>query len=360
MFSFSGFVLADTCERCASAHDNGGIAARIAEWTRRLGRQRSCAGPRVMTRPRLVNRRAFVADALRMCCGAAGAQWSLRAIAMDPKLRVLRELSRSTLRIGVVCTAQTSHGSSNTLLEGIQLGTDEAARAAALLGGLIEMIGTRTTADEAAAMLERDAPAVLVSDVNESETAKLAAQASRLGIVLMNVGATADSLRNAHCARLVFHIVASDAMRADAERMWSSKNAGMKSSHITEWDARLDRFGAAQLNARFASRFSHPMDARAWAGWFAVKVAWEASQRSRSVDGAAIATYLDRPETQFDGQKGVPLSFRSWDHQLRQPLYAVTAEATAEPSPIPAGPSTSARASLDALGTSAEASTCRW
>ena len=55
----------------------------------------------------------------------------------------------------------------------------------------------------------------------------------------------------------------------------------------------------------------------------AVKIAWETSLRAGSTDPAALLTFLEKESTQFDGHKGAPLSFRAWDHQLRQPLYAV-------------------------------------
>jgi ABC transporter substrate binding protein (PQQ-dependent alcohol dehydrogenase system) len=132
---------------------------------------------------------------------------------------------------------------------------------------------------------------------------------------------------------------------------------------IELWDSRLERFGASQLNDRFAARFAEPMSSAAWAGWFAVKVAWEASQRAGAVDGAAIAAYLERDTSSFDGQKGVPLSFRRWDHQLRQPLYvrksaAPHASRTDAATPVPDG--APSRESLDSLGTTREMTSCRW
>ena len=65
------------------------------------------------------------------------------------------------------------------------------------------------------------------------------------------------------------------------------------------------------------------MDGSAWAGWVAVKIAAEAALRARSVRPTALLAYLESQSTSFDGHKGWPLSFRSTDHQLRQPLYVV-------------------------------------
>jgi ABC transporter substrate binding protein (PQQ-dependent alcohol dehydrogenase system) len=95
---------------------------------------------------------------------------------------------------------------------------------------------------------------------------------------------------------------------------------------IELWHGSLERYGGSQLNDRFRARFKRPMTSDAWAGWVAVKIGWETSLRAQSVDSKRLFAVLDNEATQFDGHKGVPLSFRSWDHQLRQPLYAVDGE----------------------------------
>ena len=254
---------------------------------------------------------------------------------------------------------------------GTDLGLDEAARAALLLGGAAAIVARASTTADARALLDRERPAVLICSADDDETAELGAEATRRGVILLNARATDDALRNARCARLAFHVAASDAMRADAKHLWSARQGAGSAPTADDpelWDARLEKFGAAQLNARFQSRFNRPMDSDAWAGWFAVKVAWESSQRARSVEPAAMAAYLERETTQFDGQKGVPLSFRRWDHQLRQPLYVSAAassgltqsERESEPMPIPAPDAAPARTALDALGTGEETSSCRW
>ncbi len=89
----------------------------------------------------------------------------------------------------------------------------------------------------------------------------------------------------------------------------------------TLWYYERKPFGAGSLSGRYLDRFGLPMDAPAWAGWVALKILWEASLRARSSDPAALAAFLVSDHAEFDGHKGVPLSFRPWDHQLRQPLY---------------------------------------
>lgn len=250
---------------------------------------------------------------------------------------------------------------------GVELGVDEAAQTAKLLGRDVSLAGRAATMNEAHKLLAMNPMAAIICAASTEETAELAAAATRHGVLLVNVLSTDDALRNDECARMAFHVCASDAMRSDALHLWKAKHTS--SGDPRAWDARLDRFGAAQLNARYRARFSRPMDSNAWAGWFAVKVVWEASQRARAVDGATMTRYLEGDTAQFDGHKGVPLSFRRWDHQLRQPLYVVpttsgahanAAAAAVAPMTVPATTEGSTREALDALGTREEASTCRW
>ena len=89
------------------------------------------------------------------------------------------------------------------------------------------------------------------------------------------------------------------------------------------WEATLDAYGARELNARFDARWGRPMDPPAWAGYVAVKIAFEASLFAGATDGASIAAFLTSEQALFDVSKGIGMTFRPWDHQLRQSLYLV-------------------------------------
>jgi hypothetical protein len=340
---------------------------------------RSSVAP--MSDSRSIARRTFFQHAARVLGGAVAAQPWVPAIVWNPKLHRPMTLPRAgertgaALRIAVVTTRDgpsppTGGSSGATMDMGVHLGMDEAARAATLLGGTVSLLGPATNLRDALSLIAGRAAAVVICSASDNETAELGEAATEKAVLLLNARAGADALRNERCARLVFHIAPSDKMRDDARRLWSVEGdrGSTGAADVTAWDPHLERFGAAQLNARFEARFRRPMSSAAWAGWFAVKVAWEASQRARSTEARAIAQYLERDGTQFDGQKGVPLSFRRWDHQLRQPLYVSSSAGSADsthvasgtPSPIPAPDATPARAALDALGTTEEASACRW
>lgn len=106
----------------------------------------------------------------------------------------------------------------------------------------------------------------------------------------------------------------------------ASRNASARagSGHRAAlWEATLDAYGARELNARYRGRWNQPMDPTAWAGYEAVKMLFETVSRAGTFDGEKLVAYLERPQTSFDVHKGIGVSFRPWDHQLRQPLYLV-------------------------------------
>lgn len=141
--------------------------------------------------------------------------------------------------------------------------------------------------------------------------------------------------------------------------------AGIRAARVVAWHPALERFGAEQLNDRWRARFGgRGMDGSGWAGWMAAKALCDASLRARTTAPAALAASLGGPGAQIDGHKGTPLSFRPWDHQLRQPLYVVApgapgGEERTEDIPRRApGDETAARTLLDRLGDGPEVSPC--
>jgi hypothetical protein len=98
-----------------------------------------------------------------------------------------------------------------------------------------------------------------------------------------------------------------------------------------------------------------------WASWAAVKLVGEAVVRTGAAGPAGVRAFLELAPP-FDGHKGTALTFRRWDHQLRQPLYVIgprrREEVTERRGPFAVlgdlpGPD------LDALGTLAPESRCR-
>ncbi|MFG1319774.1 ABC transporter substrate-binding protein [Xanthobacter autotrophicus] len=86
------------------------------------------------------------------------------------------------------------------------------------------------------------------------------------------------------------------------------------------WHPAQDAYGSAQLQSRFlrsASRTMRPVDYQAWV---AARMIGEATTRTKSADPATLAKFMRTPDFSLAAFKGVPVSIRPWDQQLRQPL----------------------------------------
>jgi hypothetical protein len=246
------------------------------------------------------------------------------------------------VRIGVASPATMPHDHRF----GLDLGLDEARHAATLFGGSIIEVPIASSERIDGAL------SAIIGAEDEESSIVWTRGARQARTIYMNVGCPSDRLRKEACSRSAFHIAPSDAMARDA--LTAAKSAS--NTRAQSWDAALTRFGADTLNQRFLMRFHTPMTPGAWSAWFAVKATWESALRQKSGDAQQIAAFLGRETTQFDGHKGTPLSFRSWDHQLRQPLYVV---GDGPPKQIPDGTGDeSVRDALDRLGTSTRTSSC--
>jgi hypothetical protein len=139
----------------------------------------------------------------------------------------------------------------------------------------------------------------------------------------MNVLDDGDALR-ARCHRHVLHVApaASEKRRLITESGREPKPGNSNEDGVVSWHPTLTRFGADTLNKRYRARENAPMSSEAWAGWFAIKCAWEATLRSKASTADELVSYLERETTRFDGHKGSALYFDR-RHQLVQPLYIV-------------------------------------
>ena len=231
----------------------------------------------------------------------------VRSIAGAFLLAAVPSLQQEAFTLGIL-TNSPATGFDN----GLRLGWSEASRAAALFG---RKPMTIARAGDARGLIDASA-SVIVGARAYPEALKTARECRSHMIVYLNCGARADAFRE-ECNEYLFHIEASEVMYANA-----AKHA--PGSAIRLWDSSVEKYGAAQLNDRFRSTFNHAMDASAWCVWFAAKVVWESLLRMKGKAGTGIRDHLLSDSTQFDGHKGAPLSFRLHDHQLRQPLYAIS------------------------------------
>jgi ABC transporter substrate binding protein (PQQ-dependent alcohol dehydrogenase system) len=101
------------------------------------------------------------------------------------------------------------------------------------------------------------------------------------------------------------------------------------------WHWTWERNGAPQVNSRFDKKSGgRHMAGADWAAWIAVKMVVQSALRTRSADFAKQRAFIVGDGT-FDGDKGLAVSVRPWDHQVRQAIllaapYEVVAKAPIE------------------------------
>jgi ABC transporter substrate binding protein (PQQ-dependent alcohol dehydrogenase system) len=101
------------------------------------------------------------------------------------------------------------------------------------------------------------------------------------------------------------------------------------------WHWTWEHNGAPQVNSRFQKLTNgRRMESADWAAWIAVKMVVKAVQGTRTTEFAKLRDFILGGAT-FDGDKGLALSVRPWDNQLRQAVllaapYEVVASAPVE------------------------------
>ena len=197
---------------------------------------------------------------------------------------------RAPLRIALLHPPASGSAALAAALDGARLGIEEASHTYTLLGRALDAFETTDAGARACA---------LVTLIDEPALSTLPS------------GALAVDAR----ARFA----------CDAARSAFRIGVAETPEPVVLWHPSLERFGATQLNDRFARRFGRDMDEHAWAAWFALKVVAEAGLRAPSPGAAALAGWLDGSAARFDGHKGRPLWFDA-ERRLVQPIYRQLAD----------------------------------
>jgi ABC transporter substrate binding protein (PQQ-dependent alcohol dehydrogenase system) len=111
--------------------------------------------------------------------------------------------------------------------------------------------------------------------------------------------------------------------------------AGTQGLVPSAWARPHEQWGATQLQERFLHQAKRWMTDRDYAAWMAVRAVGEAATRSKSIDPAAIVSFMRGDRFELAAYKGARLSFRSWDGQLRQPILLADASSLVSVSPQP-------------------------
>ncbi|HKK96551.1 MAG TPA: ABC transporter substrate-binding protein, partial [Marivita sp.] len=132
--------------------------------------------------------------------------------------------------------------------------------------------------------------------------------------------------------------------------------AGSEGLRPMTWHRVVEQWGAAQLQSRFTELADRDMQSRDYAVWAAVRAIGEAVTRTGTADAMTLRDYVLSEDFELAGFKGRPLTFRSWNGQLRQPIPLVHERALVAQAPLEGF--LHQRTELDTLGIDEPESTC--
>ena len=117
-------------------------------------------------------------------------------------------------------------------------------------------------------------------------------------------------------------------------RTWEPRPvAGSAGLFPTNWDPGHEQWGAHQLQNRFRQIYRRGMAARDNAAWLAMRMIGEAATRTQSSAPDKLRDFIRSPDFSIAAFKGVRLSLRAWNQQLRQPILLSDGRMTVSVSP---------------------------
>lgn len=119
-------------------------------------------------------------------------------------------------------------------------------------------------------------------------------------------------------------------------RTWDARPvAGTAGLVATSWHPAIEMWGGTQFQNRFkrlANRNMRPLDYNAW---MAARIIGEAATRKNSGSFSDLEPFIKSPEFALSAFKGVRLSLRDWNGQLRQPVPILSPKLLVSVSPQP-------------------------
>lgn len=116
---------------------------------------------------------------------------------------------------------------------------------------------------------------------------------------------------------------------------WPTPVVGDAGLRPLAWHWTWHRYGAPQVQHRLEALVPpRRMNDGIWASWVAVRAVAQAAARAGATSFEAMRNYLLGERMRLDGSKGSAMSFRAWNHQLRQPVLLATGEAVVARAPL--------------------------
>jgi len=317
-------------------------------------------------------------------------------------------------------------------IQGARLAIEDNNKSGQFLGQRYELVEDRLQADgdvvARAKEILRSGPAIIIADLDATDLLAVADLFESKDSIIINVRLSDDDLRQQQCRFNIFHVIPSNAMRADAlaqyliwkkwakwlllkgvapsdkgyvtaveraasrfggkiveEReykfdpanprtdsghqqiqtqmpeatqgapeydvLWVADTAerfgeyvpyrdydprpvvGTQGLTAVAWHRAYEQYGSTQLQHRFERFAKRIMTERDYSAWLAVRAIGEGVTRSNRSDVGSVRDYLLSDQFTVAGFKGEGLSFRTWDHQLRQPMLITGARSLVSISP---------------------------
>jgi ABC transporter substrate binding protein (PQQ-dependent alcohol dehydrogenase system) len=95
---------------------------------------------------------------------------------------------------------------------------------------------------------------------------------------------------------------------------------GSQGLQAVAWHRSFEQYAGTQLQNRFEKQANRIMTERDYTAWLAVRVFGEAVTRTSKNGVEDVRGFILSKEFEHAGFKGIGLTFRSWDHQMRQPI----------------------------------------
>ena len=133
--------------------------------------------------------------------------------------------------------------------------------------------------------------------------------------------------------------------------------AGTHGLVAMSWHRVLEQWGSTQIQRRFEDVAGRWMEERDYGAWLGVRSIGEAVTRLGTAEAGEIRTFLRSADFEIGGFKGVGLSYRNWNQQMRQPVLIANKRVLVSASPQPGF--LHERTPLDSLGFDEPESECQ-
>ncbi len=108
-------------------------------------------------------------------------------------------------------------------------------------------------------------------------------------------------------------------------RTWAARPVvGSVGLYPASWHPAIELWGGTQFQNRFRRDHNRPMTALDYDAWVAVRSIGEAATRTQKSDAKSLIDYMRSADFEIAAFKGQKLTYRTWNGQLRQPIFIVT------------------------------------